>query len=257
MLLWFGDIVLWRDTLRILFLAFAACLISSFVAPADAARVTPMVLTLDEAGSGATARIEFENTEDKTLPMEARVFRGTISERGELSLEPADEDFLVFPPQTTVKPFGQQIFRVQYLGTEPLDTSEIYYLSIRQIPVQLEPGANKIQLVMNFNVLLNVVPDGATPKAVVDWIQPATREDKTGVEVRIVNEGTRFVAAGRRPWSVSGKNRDGSDYSETYSSEQVADMIGYGIVPPGGALIFFMETSEDLDTETVSINLGG
>src|SRR3546814_18237806 len=83
-----------------------------------------------------------------------------ISEAGELELTPADEQFLVFPPQRIVPPQSQQVFRVQYIGEPELATSEIYYMQIRQIPVDIAAGQSQVQIVVNFNVLVNVIQIG-------------------------------------------------------------------------------------------------
>ncbi|MGB3625038.1 MAG: fimbria/pilus periplasmic chaperone [Henriciella sp.] len=223
---------------------------------AHAARVTPMVVNLDESGSGATARIEVANTEDIQLPMEARVYRGDISEEGKLTLAPADEDFLVFPPQAVIQPYRQQVFRVQYLGDEPLAQSEIYYLALKQVPVELEPGASRIQLIMNFNVLINVVPDGVAAQPAVDWIRPATVDERDGLEVRVENTGTKFFAAGRNQWTIEGETPDGAPYSSTIEPDAIGELIGYGIVPPGKARIFFIPTDRAVNAESASIEFG-
>ncbi len=39
-----------------------------------------------------------------------------IGPQGELGYEPAEEDFIVYPPQATIPKGGAQIFRVQWIG---------------------------------------------------------------------------------------------------------------------------------------------
>ena len=155
----------------------------SLALPAQAARVTPMSVELTPTGRESSARIEVTNTEERELPMEVRMYRGIISEAGELELEPADERFVVFPPQVVIQPNTQQIFRVQYLPDEPLSQSEVYYAAISQIPVALDPNVSMIQVVMRFNVLVNVVPDGATAEPVVSWARPATLRSAINEEI--------------------------------------------------------------------------
>lgn len=247
--------------LKLAKIALPLALLTAAIPAAQAARVTPMSVDLEPTGSRSTARIEVVNNEDRQLPMEVRMYRGEIGENGELTLEPADEKFMVFPPQTLIEPNGKQIFRIQYLPDGPVEKSEVYYAGVAQIPVQLPADQSRIQVVMRFNVLVNVVPDGTSPDPVVTRVSPATREvelgpdekapeDKdvrktrvqNGIEVRIQNNGTRYFAAGRSAWTIAGTDTSGEAFSKDYSAVEVGEMIGMGIVAPGKARIFFIET---------------
>lgn len=229
--------------------------VSGSVLKADATRVTPMAVELDETGSGSSTRIEVSNTDEEDLPIEVRVFSADISEQGEPVFTPADEDFLVFPPQAIVEPGRAQVFRLQYLGDEPLVESKVYYMSVRQVPVDLDPGVSKIQIVTTFNVLVNVVPPGARPNVSVDWARPVQKDGVDGVEVRLVNDGTKYLAAGRESWRISGRDASGGSVSQVYRGRSVGDKIGYGIVAPGKARIFFVPT-DDAFEEVTDIQLG-
>lgn len=251
-------------------------------APTYAARVTPMSVDLSTSGRDSATRIEFTNTEDRELPVEIRMYHGVISESGELQLEPADDKFLAFPPQVVMQPKTQQIFRVQYLPSEPLSKSEIYYAAISQVPVKLDPTVSKIQLVMRFNVLVNVVPDGAKPDAAVSWAKPTIRKpieemapeetaakpaadpaapaapaptEEKGIEVRIENKGNRYFAAGRTNWTVTGTTAAGQPFSRSYTPSQIGSEIGMGVVPPGGARVFFVELGEALADGSVNVTI--
>jgi fimbrial chaperone protein len=241
---------------------------------AQAARVTPMALDLEPTGTRSSARIEVTNNEDKQLPVEVRMYKGIIDERGQLDLQPADDDFMVFPPQTLIEPNGQQVFRVQYLPGDVPTQSEVYYASVSQIPVQLPSDQSRIQVVMRFNVLINVVPDGTAPDPHVTSVTPIVQETKLtaqeqtahpeaaaiqkqpGIEVRIENKGTRYFAAGRTSWSISGADNAGKPYSEDFTAAKMSELIGMGIVAPGRARIFFVPTPDKLaDGAKVTIKM--
>src|SRR6478735_468473 len=186
--------------------AFAALALSS---AADAARVSPMIVDLEPSGNGSVARVELTNDAQRDIPFEVRVMHGEISEAGELTLTPADDDFLVFPAQAIVQSNTQQVFRLQYVGNPDLSQSDIYYMSIQQVPVQIAPAQSQVQVVVNYNVLVNVVPDGTRAEAVVESVeaallQPEPPEDdaaganaepvapqpaQPGVRVRLGNHG--------------------------------------------------------------------
>lgn len=232
----------------------------------EASRVTPMVVEMTPTGRGSIARIEVENTDGRDVPMEIRMFRGRISETGELSLEPAEDRFAAFPPQVVVPANGRQIFRIQFIPDGPMTSSEIFYASVSQLPVAIEESGSSIQMLSRFNILVNVVPEGTAAKPVVEAVKWLDREiplapeeaDTTktarekGLEVRIVNRGSRYFPAGRIGWEVRGTDMSGAAFSESYTSSEVAEKIGMGVVAPGSARVFFLPMERQLRDASVS-----
>ena len=214
-----------------------------------------MIVEVEPVGRGSVARVELSNTGEAEFPVEVQMFRGVISEAGELELTPADEQFLVFPPQRVVPARSQQVFRVQYIGEPELAASEIYYMQIRQIPVDVSPGQSQVQVVVNFNVLVNVIPDGTRPEPAFESIRPAVRQDVTGIEVRLANRGTRYFTAGTVPWQISGTAEDGTALDVRLPAEEMAKLIGVGVVAPGRTRIFFVPTEKPLVEGTIQANL--
>lgn len=235
---------------------------------ADASRVTPMVIDITPTGSGSVARIEVTNTDGREIPMEIRMYRGRIAENGQLDLEPADDQFAAFPPQVVIPVEGRQVFRIQYIADALLTTSEIYYASISQLPVQLEVADNQIQMLTRFNVLVNVVPEGTSSQPEVDtirWVErPVITPDgeepdpeakpEAGLEVRVVNNGTRYFAAGRLSWHITGADTTGQSVTQTYLASDMSEKIGMGIVAPGSARIFFIPMDRELPGDGVSVS---
>jgi fimbrial chaperone protein len=222
---------------------------------AQAARVSPMIVDVSPIGRSSVARIELSNPTQVEFPVEVQMFRGVISEAGELELVPADDRFLVFPAQRVVPPQSQQVFRVQYIGDPEIQASEIYYMQIRQIPVEISTTESQVQVVVNFNILVNVIPDGARPEPVVETIRPAARGDVNGVEVRLLNRGTRYFTAGTVPWQISGTATDGTPVDLRLSALEVSKQIGVGVVAPERARIFFIPTEKPMTAGTIKVKL--
>ena len=222
---------------------------------AEAARVSPMIVEVKPLGRQSVARVELVHDGQSDFPAEVQMFRGVISEKGELELVPADGDFLVFPAQVIVPARSQQVFRVQYIGEPEMAASEMYYMQIRQIPVDLGSGESRVQVVVNFNVLVNVIPDGANPEPVIDYIRPITREEVSGLEVRVVNNGTRYFTAGKLNWEITGTAEDGSAVDIGLSPAEVTRLIGVGVTAPGRARVFFIPTEKPLVEGTTQIEL--
>lgn len=254
---------------------------------AHAARVSPMIIELKPAGSGSAGRVELANQGERDIPFEARVMRGDIGEDGELTLTPADDQFLVFPAQTIVQRNSQQVFRVQYVGNPDLNRSEIYYLSIQQVPVKLDAAQSQVQVVVNYNVLVNIVPNGTAAKAVVLSAEPATRmpeaadepaapgapaatpavnpaaapaalpapQPQSGVRVRVGNQGNRYFLAGMSGWTISGTTQDGAPYSRSYKGEEMTRIIGVGVVAPDKTRAFFVPTDAPLAPDSIRVEV--
>lgn len=243
-------------------------------AAGDAARVTPMDVELTPSGRNSVARIEVTNGENRDLPVEIRMYQGAISEDGKLTLQPADDKFVAFPPQVVIPANGQQVFRVQYIPSGPMTQSELYYASISQLPVALKPTTSRVEVLMRFNVLVNVVPDGTKPDPKIAAIRVTDREIESvkagpdaggastpalvtanGIEVRIQNEGNRLYAAGRSAWTVRGTDATGAAYSKKFTPAEMGDAIGMGAVAPGRTRVFFLPLERRLRDGTVSVSL--
>lgn len=249
-------------------IAFLVGALGLFASAAYASRVTPMVVDITPTGSGSVARIEVTNTDGRDIPMEIRMYRGVIAEDGQLDLQPADDKFAAFPPQVVIPVDGRQVFRIQFIADAPVTTSEIYYASISQLPVQLEETGNRIQMLTRFNVLVNVVPEGTSPQPAIDairWVErpvptpdgeapdPAAKPE-TGLEVRVVNSGTRYFAAGRIGWQVTGADTTGAEVVETYDAADMSEKIGMGVVAPASARVFFIPMERELRDGSVSVS---
>lgn len=217
------------------------------------ARVSPMIVNVEPSGRAAVARVEVTNPGEVEFPLEVVMSRGEISESGELTLIPADDQFLVYPAQGRIAGGGQQVFRIQYVGEPKLTQSEIYYMSIRQIPVELQPGAPRVQIVATFNVLVNVVPKGASAAPAVLSAQGVTRAGKPGIEVKLANNGTRYFSASDLDWSITGSGSSGSETRLNPKPAELSESIGYGVVPPGKTRIFFLPTGQLLSNVTVRL----
>jgi fimbrial chaperone protein len=214
-----------------------------------------MIVEVEPSGRASVARVELTNTSQAEFPVEVQMFRGVISEAGELELTAADEQFLLFPTQVVVPARSQQVFRVQYIGDPELAASEVYYLQIRQIPVDITPGQSQVQVVVNYNVLVNVVPSGARPEPFVESARPVVRGEATGIEVRIANRGTRFFTAGTSPWQVRGTAEDGTVLDVRLPPTEMTRLIGVGVVAPGRARVFFIPTEKPLVEGTIQAQM--
>lgn len=247
------------------------CLTTAWPVPAMASRVSPMIIDMTPTGRASVGRVELTNDADREIAYEVQMMRGDVSLTGELSLTPADEQFLVFPPQSLIEANSQQVFRVQYVGEEALDASQIYYLAIRQIPVAFDEGENQVQVVVNYNVLVNVVPDGTRPQPAIREARfiertkqadnPAGTEDpaisatEKGLLVDLGNDGSRYFFAGRADWTITAQTTAGEPFELKLAGREVSQYTGVGVIGPGKTRQFFIPIDEALVSETIRVNI--
>ncbi|MGX5914621.1 hypothetical protein ACR0ST_07830 [Aliidiomarina sp. Khilg15.8] len=74
---------------------------------------------------------------------------------------PAEDDFMLMPPQAYIMPGDFQVFRVRYLGDEPLEKSVGYRIIFQQLPVDLAPvDGTGVSFLMHVHAPVYVSPVG-------------------------------------------------------------------------------------------------
>ena len=239
-----------------------------------AMRVSPMVSELTTTGAGSAARIEVGNVGGAALPFETMITRMEIDADGDIVETPADEDFLVFPPQGLVPVGGRQVVRVQWVGEPTIESSHAYYLWVKQLPVATDPtvpesgGALSVQVLYTMKALIVVAPPGAQPKIEVVSATPAMVAPPTpdvdpslsgseapaapvaepGVEIVVTNSGKRYALMSGATWIVEGTDKAGQSFRREYSSDDISQTIGVGYLAPlGGKRTFKLPTGVELD----------
>jgi fimbrial chaperone protein len=232
-------------------LAVAATLVA---APAAAAmRVSPMIIEMGTTGANGVSRIEVQNLNQTQLPYETHVTLIQFHDDGTITETPADDDFLVFPPQGVLPPGGRQVIRVQWVGPA-LDASRAYYVSVNQLPVTLDPNAQaqdapaaQLQIVYHMKALVVVSPPGATPNVTAIDAKAAPFQPKAlpgqpappatpGVAVTLRNTGKRHAMMGGLPWVLDGTGTDGKPLHMVFSLAELNQYIGSGYIGPLGAV---------------------
>lgn len=229
--------------------------LAALATPALAMRVSPMVIEMESRGTNATARIEVQNINPGNLAFETRVFRMEIDAEGKITETPADEEFLIFPPQGILPAGGRQVVRLQWLGAAEPDTSQAYYVSVEQLPVKLEAGASdsigaQVQVLYNMRALVVVAPPGAKPDVTATVVEPTFFQPPAlpgaaeqpamleGVAITLRNEGRRHAMMANFTWQLVGTGPDGSFLRVDISPEELTQAVGTGFVPALGERIF-------------------
>ena len=209
--------------------------VSTVGTPATAMTVQPVVLNLSPGGRSMSQVVTVTNSFTYPLAVELRAEELTVDGNGVRSKGGESSDLLVFPPQASIKPGQTQAFRVQYVGDPALAASKHYYVTVSQLPVQLQQGQSAVQVLYNFQVLVSVAPNGAKPAIKVQRAEI----ERTG-DGKLMPAVTFSNAAAAHGYLSSGRlrivQRDASGretFRKQFSAPEVQQAIGYGLIGAG------------------------
>jgi len=230
--------------------AFSLCL----AATASAMSVSPILIDLKPSGRLASGQIRVVNTTQGTLPVELRAKSATVGPDGRVtSSDEGVDDLLMFPPQALIAPGATQVFRVQWVGDPDIARSRTFMVSVAQQPVALPAGTSGIQLLYDFQVVVNVAPLVGEPDLQVRGAELTT--DDRGVRraaVTISNDSNvHGYLSGANLRLELQDDRGGRVWSQSYSPDDMRARVGIGLLQPGATRRFLLPF--DLPTEGTRI----
>lgn len=219
---------------------------------ANALSVTPVVLDMKTIGNENHSQISVVNDGAKTLPVEIVVTRMELNEKGEMSSQPEEKDFVVFPPQALIKPGATQNFRIQWVGEPQIPASRSYIFSVNQVPVKMPAGKSGVQVVFNFATIVNVSPPGA--QSSINLVTTSVGKDDKGKarpELTVKNPGNSYAKLTDATIKLSG-----GSWSETLTPDKLRQVIGVGLVQPGKTRKFLLpvEMPEGVSSITATVD---
>lgn len=214
---------------------------------AYAYEVSPMRVFLVPASGQSQGTIAINNTREQPLPVEMRVLRRVIAEDGTQSFVPADDDFIIFPPQFQVSAGNSQAVRFQYIGNPQVAESQGYVMQVAEVPVR-QPGASGFSVVYNFGVAVYVDPPRASERLTVESAE--VREGRLHLRVR--NAGNKYGYI-----NDNGLRIDRGGQSLDLSRDQAAERIENPLIPPNFTRTFEFAVPELTAPGTVTVRLRG
>lgn len=183
-------------TLAFAVFAFLAVLA---IAPAHAYRVQPLSVDLTPATGANAETIRVENTTENRITVEISFTRRIVDANGVETETPADDLFLVLPPQALIEPGATQAFRMQYVGPPPA-AGEAFRMLVSQLPVDLpEATGNQISFLFNFGINVYVQP----PQAAGQIVASDVRASGTGmVQMVVENRGNKALSLASGIWKI-------------------------------------------------------
>lgn len=178
--------------------ALTAFLLFSTVRTALAFQFNPLTQTFAPKGSEATRSYEIVNDTDEPIAVDVSVVLSQISLTGDESFTPAEDDFLVYPPQMILAPDEMQTVRVTWLG-DPAPNQELTYrLIAEQLPIHLvDPEApipnqtnGEIKVTFRYIASMFIRPQGVASDVSLIAVEPmVVGSGETKLFVTLDNRG--------------------------------------------------------------------
>jgi fimbrial chaperone protein len=245
---------------------FIATLIFSNHAWANSLGVDPLYV---EILPGKSTAVRVTNFSDIDTPVELFIDERVVDQTGKQFRKDAEDAFIIFPPQAIIKANKTQVFRIQTLRKD-LNESQSYFLSVRQIPVDLgqEEGSVRLQVVFAFDVAVHLIPRGVKAKPIIDQVKltsleiaPESELGETSttvpaVELTLRNDGNKFLYLQDQNYIASGINADGSPMEPIeWSADEILSAVKVVLVNPGTSRTFKLPLPKGPNPKEISIKI--
>jgi len=224
-----------KSCFSLLFMAIITILAN--VSPAAAFRVEPMSADLAPTGSDTKGEIRIENPHDHPITIEVITEQRDFDANGKETRTPADDDFLIFPPQTLVQPGKTQLIRYQYIGDPKISATKAYVINVRQLPIDLKPDAQSgMKFLYNFGLARYVVPEGAVAVPTVENIHVGP---KGTLDFVLKNTGNGHLPLMRKALRLTGAT---PDRTVDFDGDAMTKQLPVAMLLPGHTLNVSLKT---------------
>lgn len=178
--------------------ALTTVLLFSTVRTTLAFQFNPLAQTFAPTGSDATRSYEIVNDTDEPIAVDVSVGLSQIGLTGDENLTPAEDDFLVYPPQMILAPGELQTVRVTWLGNPTPEQELTYRLIAEQLPIHLvDPEApipnqtsGEIKLTFRYIASMFIRPQGVASDVSLVAVEPIVIDSgETKLSVTLDNRG--------------------------------------------------------------------
>lgn len=224
-----------RHSMRSLVTGGIVLLSMAVVGAVAAMTVQPVVVDMRMSGREMSAPVRVENNGPNPLPVEIRIVETEFTPDSVGASDRVSDDVIAFPPQAIIPPGETQVFRLQYVGDPSSDRSRHYYAEVAQLPVELPEGQSAIQILYNFQVMVNVASVTAgQPRLSIQSSEIVQNAEGKNVAAFVVgNSGLNSGYLSSGQLTFVHKNAAGRELSRrTLSSNDIQQMIGFGLVGP-------------------------
>jgi fimbrial chaperone protein len=220
----FATVVAFALTLGLISAAYAAM------------TVQPVVLDLRMAGRNTGGQIRVENTGTNPLPVEIRLVEADLRLDSVRASDRLTDDLVAIPSQAIIPPGATQAFRIQYVGDPEAASSRHFYAEVSQLPVAVTGGQSTIQVLYNFQAMVNVASAvGGNPALSIEGaeIVHPTAAGPARISFTVRNAGQNYGYLSNSSITLVQRNPAGQEVlRRTLNGSDIQQMIGFGLVGP-------------------------
>lgn len=174
-----------RKSLSYSILITAFLLLTSF--SANALQMNPLSLTLKPSGGGAKQSVTVSNESSEPIAVQFSVMTRQQVNNKEIR-RPADNDFMIYPPQMIIPARSTQKVRVEWLGAGQLPREQAYRLIAEQVFVSLDDKQKTgVKMLMTLVGALYVQPNGMKSNLKVTNV----KRNGNQLAITVANSGNR------------------------------------------------------------------
>jgi fimbrial chaperone protein len=218
---------------------------------ANAMQVRPVVMDLGATARTMGSQLELGNGFDQAITLEitAREFFLPTTAGGEATYGDG-ADIVIFPAQAVVAPSATRTVRVQFVGSPIVPKSRHFIITVAQLPVRLPEGESAVQVLYNFQVLVNVgVPGVQSQLEIVSSSVKAVAETRAVPVLTVRNTAQTYGYLGEQRLILTQVDGTGRQiFSQRFSPSELQQLLGLGMVGPGQTRE--IEMSLDLPSRT-------
>ena len=183
---------------------------------ANALQMNPLSLTLKPSGGGAKQSVTVSNESNEPIAVQFSVMTRQQLNNKEIR-KPADNDFMIYPPQMIIPARSTQKVRVEWLGAGQLPREKAYRLIAEQVYVSLDnKNQTGVKMLMTLVGALYVQPNGMKSNLDVTSVkrhgnQLAVTVANSGNRHRLMKYATLILRNGGQTLTLKGKQLVGLD----------------------------------------------
>ncbi len=243
------------------FAAFLAVLFLGTAVAYAAMTVQPVILDLQMAGRQMGGQIRVENTGTTPLPVEIRLVEAELLPDTVKASDRMTDDLVAIPAQAIIPPGATQAFRIQFVGDPETNRSKHYYAEVSQLPIDVPGGQSTIQVLYNFQAMVNVSSIVASdPKLSIESAEIARGADDSPARIRFTvhNAGQNYGYISSGSLTLIQRDVAGKELlRRNLNSSDVQQMIGFGLVGPETSRTFIAPIDLESPEGSVEVLMSG
>jgi P pilus assembly chaperone PapD len=240
-----------------------AAVVGLFGAAQAAMTVQPVILDLQMAGRQMGGQIRVENTGVSPLPVEIRLVEADLLPDAVKASDRLTDDLVAIPAQALIAPGATQAFRIQYVGDPEASKSRHYYAEVSQLPVEIPGGQSTIQVLYNFQAMVNVESITASAPALsvesaTIAVPPEETEQKPRIAFTVHNSGSNYGYLSNGSLTAVQRDPSGKEvFRRSLSGNDIQQTIGFGLVGPETSRLFVVPIDLESADGTVEVTMSG